>query len=76
MIPKTIQDLILDATDGRADGWTAEAAREELREIRNLINNALEEKCVRCHTILVVPHQRYFADMPEGKVCMICLGGS
>ena len=41
LIPEEVSRLILQATDGREDGWTAIEARKRLRFIASHINKVL-----------------------------------
>ena len=42
IVPEEIRRLILEATDGRSDGWTATEARKQLLFIASHINKILE----------------------------------
>ena len=41
LVPEEVGQLILQATDGRDDGWTASEARKRLRFIASHINEVL-----------------------------------
>lgn len=77
-IPSEIINLAIEATSNRGDGWTKKGASEKLIEVRDYINNVLgvTYQCARCGRELVVLQHLDYVNLPEGKVCMPCMGGS
>lgn len=53
-----------------------EASPEELEEIRWYLHKIINGQCKRCGRALAVTHHLDYGNLPEGKVCMPCLGGS
>lgn len=77
-IPLEIVNLAVEAISDQNDGWTKQGARDRLIEIRDYINNVLGETytCARCGRELIVRQYLDYVNLPEGKVCMPCVGGS
>jgi len=50
---------------------------EDLEEIRDYLHVIIDGKCVRCGKSLSTTHHRDYVEVRgEGKVCMLCQGGS
>lgn len=57
--------------------WMAHERKfEELENIRILLNELLDGKCTKCGRILAVTQKLDSVNLPEGRTCMPCMGGS
>ena len=75
-IPRELIRLAEEMVSSGNDGYAQKGAEIELRHYYDWLGKLLTPVCVKCGEPLVVPYKRDYVTLPEGKVCMVCQGGS